>query len=161
MRIPAYCRHRPTNLAYVTVREANRRRVVYLGVYGSEESKKRYAAVVAALSAGQPLPRSPDAAGLSVEELRSRWLERCRHYHRSNDPTANHELRNQHYAADVFVAACAGRAAAALGKADFVAVRDALVARGLCRDQVNKHLGRIRRLCRWAADEGQIGRAHV
>ena len=37
-REPGYCRHKPTNQAYVNLGG----QVIYLGAYGSEESKERY-----------------------------------------------------------------------------------------------------------------------
>lgn len=71
--VPSYLRHKPSGQAYValTTPEGGKR-FVYLGVYGSDESRREYTRVVAELGVNtQPAP----AAGniLSVNELLQRF----------------------------------------------------------------------------------------
>src|SRR5438067_13476448 len=91
--IPTYSLHKPTNQAYVRLPDgAGGRRVVYLGVYDSPESRAEYARVVAGLVAptgGSGIAPSPAAAPgrreLTVNEiLLGFWRHAEQHYRRAD-----------------------------------------------------------------------------
>ena len=56
--VPKYCLHKPSGRAYVRIRG----KVVYVGQYGTDESKAEYGRLVTefAVAAG-PAPRAPPA----------------------------------------------------------------------------------------------------
>jgi hypothetical protein len=159
-RLPKYALHKPTGQARVKLNG----KTVYLGAYGSAESKRRYAEFVARIEdPDQPAqggtkevaPSPPTAipvAPLLVGEVALRFFEHAKVYYRRNGkPTGEH----------VTIRAClrplTGRfgdlPAIEFGAAKFKLVREDMIALGWARSTVNKACGIIKRLFRWAAQE--------
>ena len=148
---PSYRLHKPKNLAVVRIDG----RDIYLGRYGTPESRERYDRLIAEwLTNGRRLTPSLGGAGdLTVSELILAYWRHAMGYYRKNDqPTS-----------EVGLIRCAlrplkrlyGRTLAReFGPLALKACRDEFVSAGMCRNTVNLHTGRIRRLFRWAvADE--------
>src|SRR5262245_12925497 len=92
--VPSYRLHKPTNQAVVTVRAADgRRQDVYLGEYGSPQSRENYARVVAELATPAG-PRSPASLrdGLTVAEVCLKFLDHAEVYYRRPDGTQTTEV---------------------------------------------------------------------
>lgn len=123
------------------------RRTVYLGEYGSPESRAEYARLVT-----DPSPNTPaaPAAGPTVAELLLAYLTYATGYYRdvaTGEPSG--------YLDTVKLSARAIREPfAALPIAEFrprhlTAVRDKLVASGLSRNEVNRRIGVAKKIFRW------------
>ncbi|MEO0531928.1 MAG: hypothetical protein AAF266_15340 [Planctomycetota bacterium] len=69
-RVPKYCHHKPSDRAFCKVAG----RFVYLGPYGSEISRLKYAKVVEQVLAGRfELPAVDSETSLTVRELADRY----------------------------------------------------------------------------------------
>lgn len=146
--VPAYLHHKPSGRAYVRLRTPDGgRRTVYLGAFGSLESRAEYARLVT-----DPSPNTPaaPAAGPTVAELLLAYLTYATGYYRdvaTGEPSG--------YLDTVKLSARAIREPfAALPVAEFrprhlTAVRDKLVASGLSRNEVNRRIGVAKKIFRW------------
>lgn len=136
-RPPAYRKH-PTGQAIVSIGG----RMVYLGRYGSADSWAKYHRVLgeAAINGGRPPVAKSD---VTVSEL----IEAYRPFAESNHPKNIDGIRQacrylrQHYGSTK---------AESFGPLAFQAVIAKMVADGKSRSYVNDHVGRIKRLFRWA-----------
>jgi integrase len=154
--VPSYRLHRPSGRAVVTVRTPEGgRRDVYLGPYGSPESRAEYERVLAQLraaattAAGGPR-RDP---GLTVNELLLAFWEFARGHYRRPDGTATNELNNYRQALRPVRTLYGHTPAAEFGPLALKTVRRRMVDAGLCRRVVNALVGRVRRAWKWAASE--------
>jgi integrase len=144
--IPAYCRHSTSGQAYVKI-EGRRK---YLGIYGTPESHQRYAAEISRWQEAADAP----APTLTIGQLTLLYLERCKvHYRKDGVPTTEFSavqrvlkrLNRMHR--NVFAAEFSG--------AMLIAVRQSFIDAGLARTTVNREVGRIRRMFRWALGDGK------
>jgi integrase len=130
--------------------EVNRRRI-YLGRYGSTESKQAYARIVAelAVTGGAP-PVEPSE--ITIAEVADRWLVHLSEYYVSGSrEPAQHTL-----ALKPLLELYADEKAVTFGPLALKAVRQRMVDRGWARAHVNKNTRRIQRMFRWAAGEQLI-----
>jgi integrase len=155
---PEYLHHKGSGQAYVTIGG----RPVYLGKHRTPESYREYRRVVrewekehaAAPSVPHPHPiRSP-----SVAELCEAWLDgEARRRYALPDGTLTSE--HEGYVSDL--ATVVGRhgslPAEDFGRDEARDLRDHWASLGVTRGTVNKRLGRIKRLFRWACGEGLVG----
>ena len=93
--IPTCRLHKPSGKAVVTLADsAGRRNDVYLGVYGTSESKAEYARVLQLWQADgqkvQPIARPGEA--VTVAEVLAQFWEHARRYYRTLDGTPTNEL---------------------------------------------------------------------
>src|SRR5580693_8744146 len=66
LRVPAYCHHKPRDLAYVRLNG----KMIYLGNYGSPESRDKYDRILAEwIQAGRTYVKPNDRPGVSVNEV--------------------------------------------------------------------------------------------
>ena len=81
--IPAYRLHKQSGQAVVTLPDGlGRRRDVLLGKYGSPESRKEYARVLAEWEAdGRRLPEPVATSDITVNELVLAYWKHARHYY--------------------------------------------------------------------------------
>ncbi len=167
---PAYCHHKPTNQAYVRItRPDGTRETVYLGVYGTEESRAEYARVVNGRAADEPAPRIPHvevkplpetipapARGVPVKEFVGRFMAHARTYYRLPSGEESFEVRDFELSFRELLRHYAETPVEAIGKAELKAVRDDMVKAGLSRKVVNQRIGRIKRAFMWGAEEGLV-----
>lgn len=145
--LPKYCRHKGTGQAYVKL-DGKRR---YLGVYGTPESKKKYARLIAEWQATQT--ESPTE--ITIGELTILFLKHAETHYRKNGElttevsaikTAIRHLNKIHRNTLI---------------ADFTpkmlrAVRESMIDADFIRASINKHIDRIRRIYEWAVSEGLV-----
>jgi integrase len=151
-RVPKYRLHKASGQAVVTLPAANglRRRDVFLGQYGTPQSREEYARTLAEWNvAGGIAARVGDS--LTIVELCVAYLEHCQRYYRKDDkPTSE-------VASIISALRCMqrlyGRAPAAeFGPLKLKAVREAMIAAGLARTTVNSHCSRIKRAFKWGVE---------
>jgi integrase len=126
-------------------------RVFYLGPYGSRESRESYARIVAqyleenlASGVGCPL--------LSVGKLVLAYLEHCRkHYRKRGEETT--EVNCIRLALRPLCRLYANEMARDFTPRKLKAVRQTMIDAGYVRTSINRHVGRIRRMFKWAVGE--------
>lgn len=154
--VPAYTLHKPTGQAYVRLPQpGGKRPVVYLGPYGSAESREKYHRVVSeylaardAAIAGDVKPRRE----LSLAEVMvhyQRWA--TQHYTKSGRQTS--ELTCIKSALRRLREGYGRTQAKEFGPRALKSLRQSMITDGLARGTINKDVGRIRRMFRWAASE--------
>jgi len=140
----------------------------YLGRYGTPESQAEYRRIMGEwLAAGAVAPTEGVERGLIVDDLIKRYLLHAeRHYQKHGKPTSKVELvRN---ALAILHPIYGHTEAASFGPLALKAARDAMVRATwseksgkehptFCRKTINLHVGRIRRMFRWAAENGLVG----
>lgn len=156
-KVPTYGHHKPTGQARCYVNGNS----VYLGLYGSEESRIRYGEIVAKVVSGQPIdPIAPskrgrgadsksDDPGPSIGELCLVFLRHAeKHYVKNGVQTSEvHVLKsvirplNQLYGM---------LPAKDFGPLALKAVRANMIELGWCRDTINAGMSRIRRIFKHA-----------
>lgn len=152
--VPGYWLHKPSGQA----RSRIAGRDVYLGVYDSPESRRRYGELVAqavagliAVSAATSHP-SDSVPELSTNELLVAFLTWARDHYRKPDGRQTDEWHCLTSALGPLAALYGHTPANQLGPLALKAVRQAMVAKGWCRTYVNKSVGRIRRVFRWGVE---------
>lgn len=167
-KIPAYSHHKPSGRAVVKVPgdRPGQRRSIYLGPYGSDESRENYARVVADLLAGRQLtPTSSATRGtitpvpsFTVAELVSRYRLHARAYYVKGGRTTS-EVYIVTAATQFLLSSHSGLPADAFSVGDLRVVRDAMVATGQSRQTVNRYVGIIVRMYRWGTAEQLVSAA--
>lgn len=162
-RIPTYRLHKPTNLAVVRLHG----RDIYLGRYGSAESRQAYERAIAEwLANGRQLPpatavrdREPAPTVLTVNELLvAYWEHAQRYYVKNGKPTG--ELPNMRDAMKPLARLYGTIQAADFGPRALKAVRQAMADADLCRSVINARINRVRRIFKWGV-ENQLVEASI
>jgi hypothetical protein len=147
---PAYCHHRTKAQAYVRLNGD----FVYLGPYGSEESKSEYRRVVGAWMATGRSPRQlAQAAGPSVNEVLLGYWRFAEGYYPSRNGDCKGELERIAYAMKPLKELYGTALSTEFGPLALKAVRLKMIEAGLCRTTVNQRVGCIKRIFKWAASE--------
>lgn len=125
---------------------------IYLGRFGSPESRVKFYRVLAEYQASGALPgensTTTDTTGPTVSELLSSFWEWANvRYVKHGKPTSEVTLYRSALgpAFDLY----GDTLARDFGPLKLTACRDELVRRGYCRSKVNQHVGRIRRVWKW------------
>lgn len=122
--------------------------VHYLGPYGSAESHQKYAKLVAQWHARQDEALAP----VTVSQLTLLYMERCKlHYRKHGQPTS--EVQSVRDVLKRLNKLYRETLASEFSPRMLKAVRDAMIAEGLARSTINRGVGRIRRMFRWAVGE--------
>lgn len=135
-------------------------RDIYLGIHGSDASRKRYGEIVARIAAHQPIdpvtPEQAEASRTTVDEILIAYFDFCRtHYVKNGEQTSQVSL-----AAMVIkpLHEMYGEVPAVMfGPKLLKTFRDRLVGLGWCRNTINAAVGRVRRIFKWAVAEEMIG----
>jgi len=147
-RIPKYRRSRRKNESDLALVEINGKRI-YLGVYGSEESREAYQRIIAGLIASAPA--SVDDP-ISVKELLAAfWLHAEKHY-RKPDGRQTSELGLFTIALRPLRARYGETPAIAFGPSALRSIREEFIESGFVRRSINQHVRRIREVFRWGAE---------
>lgn len=127
-------------------------RTFYLGVYGSTESKSKYARLIAEhFGSSQPVLSAPKAE-ISVAELLAAFMAMATlRYQKNGKPTS--EVRLFMAAIGPVLDFYGDTPANEFGPIALTACRDELNKRGYCRSKINQHIGRIRRIWRWGVSK--------
>jgi integrase len=152
--VPSYRLHKPSGLARAIVDGKH----VYLGVYGSEESRVAYAKLIAEL-VGNPLAQLPPSRfgdqfpDISINEMLVRYLDFAReHYSKDGKPTKEHWSMTD--AITPLRPLFSHLPAREFGPLKLKVIQAHLVEEGRkCRTEVNRQIKRIRRVFGWAVGE--------
>ena len=156
--IPSYRLHKPTGQAVVRLDG----RDIYLGKHDSEASREKYRRVIAEwLSSGSPPPAAATVApGMSnnptVAELILAYWRHAEAYYRRPDGTPTAEPAKIKLALRPLRSLYAMTPAAEFGPKALKALRDSMVADGLCRRTANQRTGIVVRMFRHAVENELI-----
>lgn len=144
---PQYRLHKPSGQAVVTLNGED----FYLGEHGSQKSEAEYDRLIAEwLANGRRAPsRSKD---LTVNELLVAFLNHAATYYRKPDGTPGREINNIKLSIRPLRELYAHTLARDFSPLALKAVRQKMVASGLCRNQCNKRTGRVIHVFRWAVE---------
>lgn len=154
LRTPSYRHHKPTGQAVVTLNG----RDIYLGRFGSSESRAEYDRLLAEwLVNGRrlPSPASPGGSDITVNELLVAYLAFADSYYvKHGKPTT--EPASIRVTIRPLRKLYGNTPARDFGPLQLKAVRQTMVESGLCRNEVNKRTGRIVRAFKWAVGEAMV-----
>ncbi len=124
-----------------------RGRDYYLGLHGSGASRREYARLVVELADAAPKPRAGEKARpLAVADVLSQWFLHCARRHGEQ----GRETKAYDRASRILTGLYASLPAAEFDADRLESVREKMVELGWCRTFVNKNVGRIRTIWRWA-----------
>jgi integrase len=153
VRIPKYRKHKPSNLAVVSLGGKD----YYLGKYGTKESHEEYARRISEYlkRRGEQVPAeirvSPHhSKNITVVEAADRYLTWV------TSERSPAEQAHVHGMLTCLVNLYENELAAAIGPAELREVRRVMVAKGWCRNYVNEQIGRLKRMYQWLAAEPLI-----
>jgi integrase len=150
-RHPGYLHHKPSNQAYVRIDG----RMIYLGVYDSPDSHRRYAELIGDLQAGVDIGRSRARRAprpITVGELAEQYLE----HEASRFGPTNKQTYAAKYAMLALVERHAGLRAEDFRPKALRRIQTDLVEQNYARREVNERINRIRRAFQWAVAEELI-----
>ena len=152
-RVPKHCLHKPSGRAYVRIRG----KVVYVGQYGTADSRQEYGRVVAELAANPAITPTVGTSVLTVVELADAYWTFAQAYYRRRDGTPSGWLRHIHLVLKTHLSGLYGRTPATeFGPKAFKAIRQTLITAGHSRQYINKLMPVITRAFKWAASEELI-----
>jgi hypothetical protein len=155
-RIPKYRLHKGSGQALVQIDG----RRVYLGKYGTEESRERYRRVVGEWLSNHRhtdpnRPEQQPGEELSINELLlAYWRFAERHYVKDGEPAR--ELESMREALRPVRKLYGHTSARDFGPRGLKTIRDQMISVGLSRGVINRRVGRIKRVFKWAAAEELI-----
>lgn len=154
--LPRYCLHKQSGRAYVTLEG---RQYLLPGKHGSAESRRAYDRLIAEwLASGRTLlPSNPGdgtapVPGVTVARLVAMFWQHAKRYYRHPDGTPTREADNFRAALRPLVELYSGTPAGDFGPLKLKALRERMIARGWCRTQINRNIGRIKMVFRWAVE---------
>jgi integrase len=153
---PKYSKHKASGQAVVTIAGKD----VYLGDYGTKESRQEYDRVVAEwLVAGRTAPGSRKSAralatgdGLSVATLLLHFWRHARTYYRDADGQTAGEAFNYRDALKPVLKLYGRTHARAFGPLALKTVREEMIRLKWSRRYINRQVLRIKSVFRWAAE---------
>jgi integrase len=149
-RLPKYRRHKATGQAVVTLSGKD----FYLGPHGSKASRMQYDRLVCEwLEAGRRLPAQ--VTDLTVIELASRYWKFARSYYRKNGK-ATGTLAHIKVVLRLLKETYGNTPATEFGPLGLKVLRRKMVEAGHSRKYVNKQIGHLTRVFKWAAAEEMI-----
>jgi integrase len=153
--LPSYRLHKQSGQAVVTLPDGQGgRHDVLLGPYATQASRLRYARVIEEWeAAGRRFPFSGGHAELTINELILAFWRYAEGYYRHPDGSLTSELAEYRYSLKPLRAMYGHSRACQFGPLALKAVRQQMVEAGLCRGLINRRVGRIRRVFKWAVAE--------
>jgi hypothetical protein len=156
--VPAYRRHKASNRAYVFM---NGRRI-YLGRFGSEESKAEYRRILNELDSSptrgvaSSMPLKP-TSDLTIAELGLAYVDHTDAYYRkpNGEPTTEAALVER--VVDMVVHLYGHTLVNEFGPLALKAVRAGMIEKGWRRLTINGNIGRVVRMFKWAAENELVG----
>lgn len=151
-RTPKYRHYKPKNLAVVRINGRDH----YLGPYGSPESQARYHRLLAEWLSDPLTPVvtatvQPKRDWLTINELILAYLLFAQTYY-VKDGRPTDEQACLRSALRLLRQLYGTLLVKGFGPLKLKAVRAAMVQAGLCRRVINQHVGRIRRMIKWAVE---------
>src|SRR5262249_46040920 len=146
-RTPKYRRHRPTGLAVVTLSG----RDFYLGPWRSAASRAEFDRLVGEwLASGRQLDAGPPDDTRTRDEILVLYLRPATIYYRSSDGSPTSEIHNVENAMRALRRLYGDTLAKDFGPRALESVRGDMVRAGWCRTVVNRRIGVVKRIFRWA-----------
>lgn len=156
-RVPKYCHHKGSGQAVVRIDGQDH----YLGKHGSPESHACYVRLINEWkvrrqeAASKPtlaeLPVVPDRLRPVSEVLLAYWRFAKTYYVKNGEPTS--ELEGMRSVVKTLRELYGQTPACEFGPLAMKAVRQHFIDRDLCRTEINKRIGRIKRIFKWAVSE--------
>ncbi len=143
---PSYRKHRASGQAVVSIEG----RDFYLGPWNSKSSKAEYDRLVSEwLAAGRRLPGSqlPD---ISIAELIERFWDHVQLWYRHPDGTPTSEVRSYKLPLGILNRLYGETRAEDFGPLALESVRNEMIDKNWKRKSINQHIGRLKRLFKWA-----------
>ncbi len=127
---------------------------IYLGRYGSEESRAAYNRVVAEwLASGRVLRPGVEDDGPSVNEVLLAYWRYAERYYVKPDGTPSREQDNILTVMRLIKELYGETAAVEFGPLALKTIRNRMIEDDLCRNTVNQRVGIVKRISRWAVAE--------
>jgi integrase len=146
LKKPAYTLHRPTGQARVRIDGKDH----YLGPFDSDESRARYDDKIA-----DWLAKHDDPTGLTIDDLIVLYTAHARqHYRKKGEETS--EVNCIAQAVRPLSRLFGGTLCRLFGPKSLRKVRDEMIKKGIVRTSINIHVGRIRRMFKWAVAEEML-----
>lgn len=143
-RQPQYRHHKPSGQAFIEIKRKRK----YLGKYGTTESWALYGRLLAEFMSGAVSLRSDNDAPPIVRELAEAFLSWAGlRYLKNGEPTS--ETRSYGRALKPVLQLYGDVPVVKFGPLALITCRKALDDGGICRHEINKHVGRIRRVFKW------------
>lgn len=151
---PRYCLHKASGQAVVRIASQD----IYLGKYDSPDSRIAYRRVIQDWKAQQPVrPAKPLVApgSICVSEVILRYVKFAAEYYQKNGQETN-EVRMIQAAASVLRELYGRTEARDFGPKALKECQQAMIRKDWCRTHINKQIGRLRRMFKWAVSEELI-----
>lgn len=152
VRVPKYRFHKGSGQALVQI-DGQR---IYLGKYGSEESKEKYRRLVTERMTGGSAPATDPGAELTIAEVANAYWKHCQSYYVLRDGRPSGWLDHIHLVLRLLRKTYGRTLAAEFGPKRFKAFRQILVDQGHSRKYVNKLAAIVPRMFKWAASEEML-----
>lgn len=147
VRIPKLCKHKATGQAVVRLNGRDH----YLGQFGTASATSAYERMIAEwLAHGRRLPNA--SPGPTMNELILAYWRRCQQHYRKSDGSASSELDLVRLAMRPLKELYGRTSADKFGPLALKAVRQRMIDARLSRGVINAHIGRIKRLFKWAVE---------
>ncbi len=153
--VPSYQHHKASGQAVMRITlPGGTRKTVYLGVYGSPESKAEYARRVQAVSTNTATAiTGPSAADITVAELLVGFLEHAERHYRHPDGKPTSEIWSFRLVGKPLKELFAFLPVREFGPNALKTLRARMVELGWCRKTVNKSVTRVRSIFKWGVSE--------
>lgn len=149
--VPAYKLHKPSGQARVIIRGQH----IYLGPYGSDESREKYARLIGELAVTPQAVPAANSAGqkklLLIQLCAAYWEWAQTYYRKDGKPTS--QVDNVRRVLKRLRGLYANTPAADFGPLALRAIQHRLVAEGKARHTVNDVCETIRRMFKWGASQ--------
>ena len=157
---PSYLLHKQSGRARAVWTDATgiRQQRLLPGAYDSSESRTAFARLQLELETAphRAAHTSGPKPGVSVNEVLLAFLNHAEQHHRRLDGTLTHEVDEYKLVSRYVRRLYGDTPAAAFGPVALKAMRQKFVEVGWCRSLVNRRVGRVRRVFKWAASEELI-----
>jgi integrase len=142
--LPEYRKHAFKSIAVVTIDGVD----FELGRYDSAASRNKYDRLVTEwIANGRALPASEGSKTLTVKRLVATFRGFAKGYYRGSTEAVNLE-----YSMKPLVDLYGSLPASEFGPLKLKAVRQKMIEADICRAEINKRMGRIKRIFRWATE---------
>lgn len=152
LRIPKLSRHKASGQAIVRLSG----RDFYLGPWGSRAARAEYDRLIAEWLAGGRRPPAACADGATVNELLAAFWDHAESYYRYPDGTPTGEIHSLRDSLKLLRRLYGHTPAGEFGPLALKAVRQAMIDAGWGRGNINRRVGRIKRVFKWGVENELI-----
>ncbi len=147
-RIPKLRHHKASGQGYAVLGG----KAVYFGPYGEEETEQNYNRTIAEWISGG-MQTDALQQEVTIAEVIARYWDHVQEYYVRPDGSSTYEQSNIRQAMRPLKELYGYSNAVEFGPRSLIAVRKNMIAKGWCRTNVNKMVGRIKRMFRWSAEQ--------